>query len=634
MTRVESSLLQVSEQAKSSVKDLTRHDDQTKTGDLPHWQISEWLHQAQSCFDSQEVDRFVELFSDNGYWRDILTIEPDFNSLVKHSIKAYLKQHQLGLPSLKNLEIDRPHDIKQAEDGLIQSFVKFETEVYRGTGLIILKHTQDKSSPLKAFLFSTQVREVKGHEEQLGFRRPLGIPVGASEPGETLNWLDKRFQGSEKYKHGVDPTVLIIGGGQNGLMLAARLKLLGIETLIVEKTKRLGDCWRLRYHSLSLHDPVWADHFAYLPYPENWPIYTPKDKLANWMEHYADTMELDVWLQTTVVPGSQYDPVSGKWTVDVQLPGGVPLVRLRPGYLILATGLASEPNWPQNISNNIQSYSGKLLHSSQYSSGKEFVGKRAVVIGACNSGHDIAQDLWENGAAEVTMVQRSKTYVMSSQYGMPALLKGSYEEGGLPTEDVDLLMTSLPINQIITTHRKITQDIKEFDKELLNGLEKVGFRLDPYPDGLFLKYFRQGGGYYIDVGCSKLIADRKIKLKTGQEITRLTEDSLEFEDGASIKADVIVLATGFRSIRETVKKVISQEVADKLGPIWGKDNQGEIPGVWRICGQPGLWLMCGNFFQARCFSKHVATQILLQILKIHDKNWSGHAHDKVPQDDD
>ncbi|POW03984.1 hypothetical protein PSHT_11451 [Puccinia striiformis] len=287
-------------------------------------------------------------------------------------------------------------------------------------------------------------------------------------------------------------------------------------------------------------------------------------------------MELDVWLQATLVPGSEYHPESGSRTVDVQLPGRDPgeettTLRLRPRYLVLATGLNGAPQWPTNIS-NLDDYSGEVVHSSRLKSAQEWHGKRAVIVGACDSAHDIAAELYQNGAAEVTMVQRSRTFVI--QHGIPALLEGLYEEGGMDTEDADLIFTSLPIN-------------------ILESLENVGFKLDPYPAGMLIKYFRQGGGYYIDVGCSALIASKKIKIKQGQEVTRLTEQGLQFEDGEEIHADVIVFATGYRFIGETVSSLISEQVAKRLGPVWGEDNQGRDPGymeaLWAARTMADVW---------------------------------------------
>ncbi|EGG03716.1 uncharacterized protein MELLADRAFT_89949 [Melampsora larici-populina 98AG31] len=416
------------------------------------------------------------------------------------------------------------------------------------------------------------------------------------------------------------PTVMIIGAGQSGLMLAARLKLLGLSTLIVDKNQRTGDSWRKRYHSLCLHDPIWADHFPYMSYPDNWPIYMPKDKLAGWFEYYAEAMELSIWNESTVQQGSSsYDPTTGTWSVEVIRPTGSRT--LHPRFLVMATGLNGAPRWPDNFP--MDSFTGTLVHSSAFNTGEEWKGKHAVVIGACNSAHDIAAELWVNGAASVTMVQRSNTYVMSSEHGLKGLLKGSYEEDGPAIQDADLGFTSLPLNLLEKIHTKATEETTRLDHSLLESLKNVGFKLDPCPAGLLMKFFRKGGGYYIDVGCSALLAERKIQLKQGVEVEELTPHGVKFADGEEIEADLVVCATGYSSFHDTIRSILGPQVSEKLGPIWGADSQGELPGVWRLSGHPAFWVMCGNLTLARCFSKHVATQILLQELGLCDKNFSG-----------
>jgi cation diffusion facilitator CzcD-associated flavoprotein CzcO len=92
--------------------------------------------------------------------------------------------------------------------------------------------------------------------------------------------------------------------------------MLGVKTLIIDRENRIGDSWRNRYHQLVLHDPVWFDHLPYLPFPESWPIFTPKDKLGDWFESYVKLLELNVWTQTNIVKSS-WDDASGKWTITV-----------------------------------------------------------------------------------------------------------------------------------------------------------------------------------------------------------------------------------------------------------------------------------------------------------------------------
>lgn len=134
---------------------------------------------------------------------------------------------------------------------------------------------------------------------------------------------------------------------------------------------------------------------------------------------------------------------------------------------------------------------------------------------------------------------------------MEVLLGGFYEEGGPPFEDADLTFVSIPNAVLKRLHVDATKEIAKRDRQLLDGLAKVGFALDAGHDEseLIMKYFQRGGGYYIDVGCSQLIADGKIKVKQGQEIAEVKEHGLELGDGTVLEADEIVFATGFSNMR-------------------------------------------------------------------------------------
>ncbi|TIV08709.1 MAG: NAD(P)/FAD-dependent oxidoreductase, partial [Mesorhizobium sp.] len=192
------------------------------------------------------------------------------------------------------------------------------------------------------------------------------------------------------------------------IMLGARLRQLGVPTLIIEKNARAGDSWRNRYRSLVLHDPVWYDHLPYIPFPENWPVFTPKDKMGDWLEMYTRVMELNYWVATKCISAA-YDEAEKVWTVVVDRVGQ--RVTLKPKHIVFATGAYGPPRRIELP--GVDSFKGELLHSSQYSTGEKFRGKRVAVIGAASSGHDVSVDLWEAGA-KVTMVQRSPTTVVKS----------------------------------------------------------------------------------------------------------------------------------------------------------------------------------------------------------------------------
>jgi putative flavoprotein involved in K+ transport len=429
----------------------------------------------------------------------------------------------------------------------------------------------------------------------------MGVEHGA-RPARR-NWSDLRQLAGEFLDE--DPQVLIVGAGQSGLSLAARLGRLDIRTLVVEKNERVGDNWRKRYPSLSLHDPVWADHLPYLHFPPNWPIFTPKDKLADWLEGYASAMELNVWTATTIGDCS-YDEKTRRWTVQVCRGDGTART-VCPHHLVIATGGDSAPKIPEF--EGIHDFEGSVMHSGAYGGGLAWKGMNTIVVGSGTSAHDIAQDLYEQGAACVTMVQRSSTLVISSAQYL-AMLGEAYAEAGLPVDDADLIDASLPFRLRLELHKALTLRSAEADREILDGLRKRGFQLDFGPDGsgIIGKPLVGGGGLYIDVGASQLIVDGKIALKHGVEIERFVKDGLVFEDGTFVPADLAILATGYSKIRETAKKLVG-EALDKCVPVFGFDEEGEARPGWGRSGHEGLWFMAGNLKGARYYSKFLALQI-------------------------
>ncbi|KAF8661622.1 hypothetical protein AX16_001296, partial [Volvariella volvacea WC 439] len=289
-----------------------------------------------------------------------------------------------------------------------------------------------------------------------------------------------------------DPTVLIIGGGHSGLDVAARLKALGVSTLIVEKNDQIGDNWGKRYEALCLHDPVWYDHLPYFPFPPTWPVYSPALKLAKWLRHYAEAMELNVWLSSTVTKATQ-DPNTQLWHVTVKRAGGSERV-LVVKHLIFATGAGGEsfnlPKYP-----GMNKFKGEMLHAYRHRRALDHAGKKVIVIGACTAAHDIAEDYYRHGV-DVTMFQRGSTYIMSVKNGWDVLFGGVYSEGAPPTDIADRLGASFPNYMGIGLAQRSTQRIADLDKELL---KKVGFRINfgYQGTGFGLLAFNKGGGYYL-----------------------------------------------------------------------------------------------------------------------------------------
>ena len=385
--------------------------------------------------------------------------------------------------------------------------------------------------------------------------------------------------------------------------------MLGVSTLIVDKNERVGDNWRKRYHQLVLHDPVWYDHMPYLPFPEFWPIFTPKDKLADWFESYVKTLELNVWMESEV-ESSQWDADKKEWSVTLKKGPDGKRRKMNPKHVVLCTGHSGKPYMPQI--NGMDGFKGDVIcHSSAFAGARESgKGKKAVVVGACNSSHDICQDFYEHGY-EVTMVQRSTTCVVSSKAALKVLMAVLYEQGGPPVEDSDIWLHGWPSQILKSIQVDLAKIQRDLDKDLLEGLEKAGFKTDTGIDegGLFPKYMQRGGGYYIDVGMSQLIVDGKVKVKQGQEIVEVLPNGLKFADGTELEADEIVFATGYDTMRGTAGAILGDEVASQTEDIWGWDEEGEMRGVWKQSGHPGFWYHAGNLALTRYYSRVLALQI-------------------------
>lgn len=166
---------------------------------------------------------------------------------------------------------------------------------------------------------------------------------------------------------------------------------------------------------------------AYLPFPQNWPQFTPKDKLGDWFEAYASIMELNVWTQTSVA-SAEYNDATAEWNVIVTRGNGAQRT-LRPRHVVWCTGHSGEARVPRFPGQD--SFQGTVYHGSQHrdASESDIRGKKVVVVGTGNSGHDIAQNYYENGA-DVTMLQRSGTYVITADKGVFIMHEGMHEDGG------------------------------------------------------------------------------------------------------------------------------------------------------------------------------------------------------------
>ena len=573
----------------------------------PQGRAQAFLARLDSALAAQDAQGAASLFAPESYWRDLVAFTWNLKTVEgRDAIKAMLAA---CLPNVKprNFRLAENETVAEA-NGITEAWFSFETESGRGYGHLRLK-------PEGAWTLLTTLAELKGHEERQGYTRPLGALHGVHRHGKS--WKERREEEIAALGHSEQPYVVVIGGGQGAIGLGARLRQLDVPAIIVEKNAKPGDSWRNRYKSLCLHDPVWYDHLPYIDFPKNWPVFSPKDKIGDWLEMYAKVMELNYW-GSTLAKSASFDEAAKEWAVTVEREGRE--ITLRPKQLVFATGMSAKPNVPEIKGQ--ESFKGDQHHSSQHPGPDAFKGKRVVVIGSNNSAHDICAALWENDV-DVTMVQRSSTHVARSEILMELGLGDLYSEralaNGVTTAKADLIYASIPYRLLPQFQKPVSDKIREVDAEFYAALEKAGFKLDFGDDdtGLTMKYLRRGSGYYIDIGASQLIIDGKIKLAAGQ-IEEVLPDAIRLDNGRVLPADVIVYATGYGSMNGFVEDLCGREMADKVGKVWGlgsattKDPgpwEGEQRNLWKPTNQEALWMHGGNLHQSRHYSQFLALQL-------------------------
>ncbi|AET38148.1 flavin-containing monooxygenase Ecym_2416 [Eremothecium cymbalariae DBVPG len=590
------------------------------------------LNDVNAGIDSRKTASELEnLFTNHASWRDHLALSWDFHSF--NGLRELKKRicPLLVAARLKNVKLDDLADYhykqgfgkivihdqtpEQVPIEWIQVYFSFDNKVGNGKGVARLVAVEDEETGLgilKCFTFYTVLEDLKSNPERTFRNRPEGVKHGY-HPGRE-SWAEQRAR-ETRFSRCNQPTVLIVGGGQGGLSIAARLKSFGITSVIVEKNSKVGDNWRNRYKFLVLHDPILYDEMPYMSFPPTWPIYTSKDKLADWFDSYVKSLDLNVRCKATVT-GASFDECRGKWKVEVTDNKTGDITYYRPQHLIMATGHSGEPRIPQFPGQ--EKFEGKVIHSSQYNSGVEFRGGKVLVVGSCSSAHDICQDLYEQGA-KVTMLQRSSTCIITAKHGTAHNNKGLYDEDGPKIETADHIFHSMPLSLLNGVMQQQYRASCKDDADLLAGLNEVGFKTNAgfNGTGLFGLYFRIGSGYYIDVGCSTLISNGKVKLKQGVSLKRFTKTGVEFTDGTKLEdLDAVILATGFTNMKETARRLFGQDVASRLRSVWGLDEEGEFKTMWRDSGHPNFWFMGGNLALARYYSKRLALRIVAQEMQI------------------
>jgi putative flavoprotein involved in K+ transport len=557
-------------------------------------QVKDWVQDFAVAAADGNARRISELFAPDGHWRDLLAFSWEPTSFPADAIASTLHR-ALAEVSVRDVAArpgSPPRLVSRADREVIEAVLRMRTS--RGECDAVLRLHSSGPHAGKAWVLMTALHGFTGHQPRAGVDRPRRTPAGGEPPSTEDREADAPSS---------EPSVLIVGGGPAGLGLAARLAALDVAALVIERRARIGDSWRARYRTLSLHNPIWVNHLPYLAFPETWPTYLPKDMFAWWLENYADAMNLDYWVDSELERATR-DTHSDRWRATVRC--GPTWRTVSPRHIVVATGLSTTPRRPEL--DGLDRFGGSVLHADDYRDGARYAGCRALVIGTGTSGHDIAQELHGYGA-EVHMMQRGPTTVV--QVEPTAHRAYSLYGEGLPIEVADLISLAAPYPVLLESARTLTEAVRDDDAELIDRLQRAGMQVDYGADGtgFQLKYLRTGGGFYFNVGCSDLISAGEIRIVPAADLGSFEKDGLQLRSGDFLPLDLIVLATGYTGPEELVRSCFGADVADTVGPIWGLDARGEVRNMWRPTAQEGLWFHGGNLAQSRIYSHYLALQI-------------------------
>lgn len=592
------------------------------------------------ALETQDVEAILAHISDDGYWKDVELLTWDIRALHGRDNIRLMLEERLQKTSISNIRVSRhaPASLETLGDDLSFILLHIEFDFAHGTGVGVARLSPIAAKTgsaaeladfksWKIYTIGTTVETIRGWDAESGDKGRYQRGKYHDPEGRGRSYRELR-QDEVEIKDEIDPAVVIVGAGQTGLAMAARLKVLGIPHLVIEKEDRPAHSWASRYSSLSLHGPTFTNHMPCVPFPHWFPVFLPAQQLASFLQHYAGIMDLNIWTNSQVDgENAVYDEEKRRWTLVVTRGDGSKRT-LHPRHLMVATGISGTlPNVPDVESmSEFEKNGGLVVHSSRYQSDPTIKGKRCIIVGAATSAHDLAYELHESGC-QVTMIQRSATHVMSVEKSVRHLFRArelTNRRGGLPLELADqfnFLRQPMPVEyEILGRGQKAAREI---DRELLQSLRDVGYRLhDGYHGGGAYSMFHfDQGGFYWDTGCCNLIADKKIKL-VHSEIGHFTKDGVVFKDGTSQEADVVIFATGYMDSKSAIQALLGDEMAKKCHERWEKGNaffvgpEGESLINFCPLPQKGLYAMFHQFAFTRFHSARLALRIKAEELGI------------------
>lgn len=293
---------------------------------------------------------------------------------------------------------------------------------------------------------------------------------------------------------------VVVGAGQAGLSVAGRLKSQNVDYVVLDRNARVGDNWRNRYQSVKLHT---TRDSSYLPFNRtfntSYPVWLSKDDLARGYENWVNDFHIKVWGSTALEKGTWLQDEDA-WQLQI-IRDGKP-ARIRARHIVMATGAGCQSPLVPALKDR-EAYRGNALHSAAYTSALLWKGMRGVVVGTANTGHDVAEDMLAAGLSSVTMVQRSPTYVLPTEY-YKKFQDGIYNYQ-METKVADRIAYSNPLAVARLTNMRILHKMAEQEPERFDALEKANFKLIRRGDIVY-QLFERFGGHYMDVGASEKIA--------------------------------------------------------------------------------------------------------------------------------
>lgn len=370
-----------------------------------------------------------------------------------------------------------------------------------------------------------------------------------------------------------DTEILIVGGGPAGMTTAGALKHAGLGSIILDNNERIGQSWEQRYDRLHLHTVRAYSGLAHFPIPRSYPKYLSKDQYASYLRDYASHFDLNI-IPSTLVHRVRQEKMDGRpgWAVEARNETWFARV------VVIATGQYSQPicpAWP-----GLSQYGGQALHSSKFRTGRAFQHQRVLVIGAGNSGMEIAADLVEQGASKVAISVRS---------GPPVVPRDFL---GVPAQVFAILMNSFP--PILSD--KVGSALSRL---ALGNLHRFGL---PSPSWMPFTSHRTP---IIDVGFVPALKTGKVSVRPA--VRSFTSTGVIYPDDRQEKFDAVIFATGFHS------------GLDQLLEPDGLIDQNGYPrfpsGAPTVC--PGLYFM-GYFDSLRGFlyESNLASQRLAREIKL------------------